>query len=143
MPTKNYSAEAAKTIGKIVLFFFVLSLIVVLSFKYLNSESSSIYDKSFNDIVDNRYSQVDHALITYSDGRLNNMIRHLEGFDLGNHKYKQIDNISGLNVVKHYDLYDKDDNVLFTADEYSGCEVSVYSNSTLIGNYEYEDHYDD
>lgn len=77
MPTKNYSAKAAKTIGKVILIFFVLSVIVVLSFKYLNSESVSIYDKSFNDIVDNSYSQVDHALITYSDGRLN-MIRHLE-----------------------------------------------------------------
>ena len=138
MPTKNYSAKAAKTIGKVILIFFVLSVIVVLSFKYLNSESVSIYDKSFNDIVDNRYSQVDHALITYSDGRLN-MIRHLEEFDLGNHTYKKIDNIDENEKNKHYDLYDKNDNVLFTAEEYPNNKVEVHSDITLIGYYEYEE----
>ncbi len=67
------------------------------------------------------------------------MIRHLEEFDLGNHTYKKIDNIDENEKIKHYDLYDKNDNVLFTAEEYPNNKVEVHSDITLIGYYEYEE----
>lgn len=143
MPTpeelSKFSLKGIKMVFSIILIFFLLALGYVIITIALQSHAKErvTYDISLNDITNNRYSQVDHVLITPNKGDMN-MIRDLSEFELNNHFYTQIDSISDSNVIKHYDLYDKDDNVLFIAEEFSDRQVSFYSaNNTLIGNYKY------
>lgn len=111
-----------------------------LGYKFYQSGN---YNLTFDNIINNQFSQVDHIGETRNDGSLNT-IRDLRNFYVKSRMYKKLPSDFNFNhddyFIENFNLYDKDDNMLYNVRVFSRDIIGVYAgkNEDFKGYYEME-----